>query len=450
MKKYFGLLAMLVVCLLAVMSVSAAGTTVYLNDGGTGDGSSASAPLGDITEAINKVANGGKIVITDTYTMLDAIYEPAHKGDIVITGGTFDLNAETFNRYYMAGPGSTTFENIKLNDASGESKKGLVIVAQFNPLIMGDGVDTASTKTYLIGGFQIPFEENIKLDLDSHITIKSGKYHVVAGSSRGKSGTIFEGTSHITMDGGEVNQLLGGSCNGSAMGGADITVNGGAINQLMMAGDVTRRINGDATLTVNGGLIGQLMVNNIMGHATVNYNGGQIASATKSIEDKIQEFVTDGTATLNVNPDLNAAMVALVFDTVNYVGGKTPATSEAVKTTAPEKTTEPVKTTASAKTEEPAKTTEGTTEATATEDTAASGGTTAEVTTEPVTTESAKTTEPAKTTDTEKAADTSAPVTTAAPAPASEGGLGTGAIIGIVIAVIVVVAVVVVVIKKKK
>ena len=440
MKKYFGLIAMLVVCLLAVMSVSAADTTVYLNDGGTGDGSSASAPLGDIVEAINKAANGGKIVITDTYTMLDAIYEPTHKGDIVITGGTFDLNAETFNRYYLAGPGSTTFENITLHDASGDSKKGLVVVAQFNELIMGEGVDTMTTKTYLIGGFQVPFEENIKLDLDSHITIKSGKYHVVSGSSRGKSGTIFEGTSHITMDGGEVNQLLGGSCNGSAMGGADITINGGTINQLMMAGDVTRRINGDATLTVNGGLIGQLMVNNIMGHATVNFNGGQIASATKSIEDKIQEFVTDGTATLNVNPDLNSAMVALAFDNVNYVGGKTPAA-----------TTEPAKTTteAPAKTEAPV-TTEETKDAAATEASTASE-TTEEVTTEPAKTEPAETTtEAEKTTDTEKAADTTVPETTAAPAPADEGGLGTGAIIGIVAAVIVVIAVVVVVIVKKK
>ena len=445
MKKYFGLIAMLVVCLLAVMSVSAADTTVYLNDGGTGDGSSASAPLGDIVEAINKVANGGKVVITDTYTMLDAIYEPTHKGDIVITGGTFDLNAETFNRYYMAGPGSTTFENINLHDASGDSKKGLVIVAQFNDLIMGEGVDTMTTKTYLIGGFQVAFEENIKLDLDSHITIKSGKYHVVAGSSRGKSSTLFTGTSHIVMDGGEVNQLLGGSCNGSAMGGADITINGGTINQLMMAGDATRRINGDATVTVNGGLIGQLMVNNIMGHATVNYNGGQIASATKSIEDKIQEFVTDGTATLNVNPDLNSAMVALAFDNVNYVGGKTPAaTSEPAKTEAPVKTTEP------AKTEEPAKTTEDTKDAVATEETTASETATEEVTTEAEKTEPTETTpEAEKTTDTEKAVDTSAPETTAA-APASEGGLSTGAIIGIVAAVIVVIAALVVVIVKKK
>ena len=297
-----------------------------------------------------------------------------------------------------------------------------------------------TTKTYLIGGFQVPFEENIKLDLDSHITIKSGKYHVVSGSSRGASSTLFAGTSHIVMDGGEVNMLLGGSCNGSAMGGADITINGGTINQLMMAGDVTRRINGDATLTVHGGLIGQLLVNNIMGHATVNFNGGQIASATKSIEDKIQEFVTDGTATLNVNPDLNAAMVALAFDNVNYVGGKTPAA-----------TTEPAKTTTEApvKTEEPV-TTEETKDAAAIEASTASE-TTEAVTTEPAKTEPAETTtEAEKTTDTEKAADTTVPATTAAPVPADEGGLGTGAIIGIVAAAIVVIAVVVVVIVKKK
>ena len=209
MKKYFGLIAMLVVCLLAVMSVSAADTTVYLNDGGTGDGSSASAPLGDIVEAINKAANGGKIVITDTYTMLDAIYEPTHKGDIVITGGTFDLNAETFNRYYLAGPGSTTFENINLHDASGDSKKGLVVVAQFNELIMGEGVDTMTTKTYLIGGFQVPFEENIKLDLDSHITIKSGKYYTV--NSEGNKDAFYAvyvtNGATVTIENGEFSGL---------------------------------------------------------------------------------------------------------------------------------------------------------------------------------------------------------------------------------------------------
>lgn len=437
MKQYFRLMAVLLVCLLACIGAAAADTTVYLNDGGNGDGTSASAPLGDMTEALVKVADGGKVVIMDTYTIGDIFEMPQHKGDVSITGGTLIMAGDPANRFYVSGPGKTTFEQITLRDGTG---KGFCIAGRFNEIVMGEGIDTTTAKIYVIGGYQKEFPEDMQLGLDAHVTIKSGKYHAVAGSSRGASSIMFEGTSHITVDGGEINMLLGGSCNGSAMGGADITINGGMVSQLMMAGDKTRRINGDATLTVNGGLIGQLLVNNIMGHATVNFNGGQIASATKSIEDKIQEFVTDGTATLNVNPDLNAAMVALAFDNVNYVGGKTP-----VATTEPAKTT----TEAPVKTEEPV-TTEETKDAAATEASTASE-TTEAVTTEPAKTEPAETTtEAEKTTDTEKAADTTVPATTAAPAPADEGGLGTGAIIGIVAAAIVVIAVVVVVIVKKK
>ena len=437
MKQYFRLMAVLLVCLLACIGAAAADTTVYLNDGGNGDGTSASAPLGDMTEALVKVADGGKVVITDTYTIGDIFEMPQHKGDVSITGGTLIMAGDPANRFYVSGPGKTTFEQITLRDGTG---KGFCIAGRFNEIVMGEGIDTTTAKIYVIGGYQKEFPEDMQLGLDAHVTIKSGKYHAVAGSSRGASSIMFEGTSHITVDGGEINMLFGGSINGSGMGGAEMTVNGGMVSQLMMAGDKTRRINGDATLTVNGGTIGQLMVNNIMGHATVNYNGGNIVTATKSVENEIQEYVTDGTATLNVNPDLNAVMVALAFDNVNYVGGKTPAA-----------TTEPAKTTTEApvKTEAPV-TTEETKDAAATEASTASE-TTEEVTTEPAKTEPAETTtEAEKTTDTEKAADTTVPETTAAPAPADEGGLGTGAIIGIVAAVIVVIAVGVVVIVKKK
>lgn len=437
MKQYFRLMAVLLVCLLACIGAAAADTTVYLNDGGNGDGTSASAPLGDMTEALVKVADGGKVVITDTYTIGDIFEMPQHKGDVSITGGTLIMAGDPANRFYVSGPGKTTFEQITLRDGTG---KGFCIAGRFNEIVMGEGIDTTTAKIYVIGGYQKEFPEDMQLGLDAHVTIKSGKYHAVAGSSRGASSIMFEGTSHITVDGGEINMLFGGSINGSGMGGAEMTVNGGMVSQLMMAGDKTRRINGDATLTVNGGTIGQLMVNNIMGHATVNYNGGNIVTATKSIENEIQEFVTDGTATLNVDPDLNAVMVALAFDEVNYVGGKTPTA-----------TTEPAKTTEEpAKTEAPAETTTDTEDAAATEESTASETTTEEVTTEPAKTEPTETTpEAEKTTDTEKAVDTGAPETTAA-APASEGGLGAGAIIGIVAAVIVVIAAVVVVIVKKK
>ena len=428
MKQYFKLMAALLVCLLCCMCAAAAEDTVYLNDGGTGDGASASAPLGDLTEAINKVANGGKVVITDTYTIGDIYEMPQHKGDVVITGGTLIMAGDPANRFYVSGPGKTTFEQLTLRDGTG---KGFRIAGRFNEIVMGEGVDTTTAKIYVIGGYQKEFPEDMQLSLDSHVTIKSGKYHAVSGSSRGASSIMFEGTSHITVEGGEINMLFGGSINGSGMGGADITVNGGSISQLMLAGDKTRRINGDATLTVNGGTIGQLMVNNVMGHATVNYFGGNIVTASKSIENEIQAFVTDGTATLNADPSLNAVMVALAFDTVNYVGGNAPATTEPAKTS------------------EPAAVTEDTEDVAATDASTAAESATEDATTEPEKTELERTSEPEKTTDTEKAADTGASATTAA-TPASECGANVGLIVGIVIAAIVVIAVVVVVIRKKK
>lgn len=425
MKKFSAWLGALVLCLLMVIGAAAAETVVYVNDGGTGDGSSESAPLGSLVEAIDKVANGGKIVITDTYTANDVFYEPTHKGDIVITGGTLDLAGNPRNRYYLGGPGATTFENMTLKDGAGV---GFAIIAQFNKVVMGEGLTTPADKAYVVGGYQTPFDEDIKLDLDSEVIVKSGTFRVVCGSSRGASSTIFTGTSHITVEGGNINMLLGGSCNGSAMGNAEITVNGGSISQIMMAGDATRRINGDATLTVNGGTIGQLRVNNIMGHATVNYNGGNIAQAEKSIEDKITEFVTDGTATLNVAANLNSALLALAFDTVNYVGGGAVATTEATS-----------ETTTAAETEQ--------SEAPVASE---SSDVSAAVTEPAVTTEKQKETTKA-TEKTEKTDATSATTPAATDkAPASEGGLGVGTIIGIVVAVLVVVAVVVVIIVKKK
>ena len=80
MKKYIGIFCGYAALRTAGTLRFAAETVVYVNDGGTGDGSSASAPLGNMTEAINKIANGGKVVIVDTYTCAEEYREPTHKG----------------------------------------------------------------------------------------------------------------------------------------------------------------------------------------------------------------------------------------------------------------------------------------------------------------------------------------------------------------------------------
>ncbi len=412
MKKIFGILLAALMCTLLATAVSAA--DVYVSDGGTGDGSSEATPLGNLAAAFYEVADkGGKIIIVGTYTQTEEFNEPEHAGDIVITGGELVYNTGAYNRYYLSGSGKTTFENVTITAA--DPSKGLVVAAQYNPVEFGEGVVTPD-KTYLLGGHQLDgmgqdteallAEKGWPIDKDSYITLKSGTFHVVSGFSRGASTALYTGTSHIDMQGGNVNMLLGGSCNGSAGHNAIINVSGGTITNLMTAGDQTRRLNGDCTLNVSGGKISLLTICNIMGKGTVNYTGGEITQAIRQIIDpKLTEFITDGTVDLIADESLDTSFIAFSFDTVN--GEKPVAVTEATVTT-----------------EEPAETT----------------------------TEAQETTEALE--DTEETEVTEAPATTAdntsSDAADDEGGVSTGLIIGIVAAVLVAAAIVFVVIKRKK
>lgn len=434
MKKVLGIMLAALLCVM--MAVAASAADIYVNDGGVGDGSSADAPMGSMTDAIQKIAaTGGTVHIVDTYTCAEEYYEPAHDGDIVISGGKYIFTNGQYNRWFLAGAGSTTFENITFEYGAGSTS---LFIAQFNELIFGEGLQFPDGgKCYVIGGYQNPFTDAISLDKDSHITIKSGNLWCVAGFNRGAGELEFTGTSHITIDGGEIETVYGANVNGNFANSAEIIVNGGMIANLRLGGDATRRINGNAVATVNGGTVGLLSVNNVMGAATVNYNGGMIAGAEKTVSENLVAFVTDGTATLNASPNVEARMLALSFDAVNYVGG---GVTPVVTTTAAPVVTEPVATTAA-----PAETTAASVETTIAPETSIAPETTAvpETTAAPETTVAPETTEDA-------AETTAAPETTAALVPAEEGSAPVGMIIAIVAAVVVIATIVLVVLKKKK
>ena len=329
-KSFLPILALLFALLLSV--AVAAADTVYLSDGGTGDGATAEAPLGDLAAAINAVKDGGKIVIANTYTMNEAFIEPAHGGMITITGGKFVLNHAQYSRYYMSGP--LTFEKITFAIGANNTAKTGMILARFNELVMGEGVTTAG-KFLIIGGYQfgnpvLDPSEQVDTKLDSHITVKSGTYDTVAGFSRGNGTNTFRGTSYITVDGGTVKNLYGASVNGSYSGSTEITVNDGTVSALYTGGDLTRRLNGDAKVTVNGGKVNSIVVNNVMGHADVFYLGGKVEAMSKKVEDAIASKVTDGTVNLVVRKGLRASDFIGIFDSATYEdGSKISAASDA-------------------------------------------------------------------------------------------------------------------------
>ena len=452
MKKYLGIFLAAILCVMLAVAASAA--DVYVNDGGTGDGSAADKPLGNMTEAITKIAaDGGRVIIVDTYTCAEEYREPEHAGDIVITGGKYVFTNGSYNRWFLGGPGATTFENLTFQYGAGTT--GLII-AQYNKLVMGEGLtcDT-SGKMYVIGGYQLPLTDDTAVfDKDSDVTVKSGTYHLVAGHSRSAGEYEFTGTSHITVEGGDIASVYGACVNGNYAGSAVINIKGGNITNVYTAGDGARRLNGDCTVNITGGMIGGLVMNNVMGKTTVNFSGGAIGSASKSVEGAIAAFVVDGTATLNATLNVNTNLISLFFDQVNYVSEIPAATTTvpAETTTAPvvtaaapaEMTAAPVVTTA-------APTVTTTVPAVTTAAPAATTAAPAVTTAAPAATTVAA---PAETTAA-PVATTAAPVAPATTAPAAstalaEEGGNTGLIIGIAVVVVVLAAVVVVVVKKKK
>lgn len=278
MKKLLAIImtAMMLLTCVSMFSFGAAAATnvVYVKDGGIGDGTSADKAMADLANAYSTLAtSGGTIVICGTYDLAKApgntgnyFVEPDHTGAITVTqvyggtdyrtdGGAVTVTADT--RWALNGP--TTFENVTFKKTAGNC---VIFVAQYNKLVMGEGVvcdgftfGALGSSTTILGGFQKGFdkanEAELKLDLDSDITVKSGKFMII-GNSRQFSGTTFTGKSNITIDGGEVTKLWAGTVNGGKTSGdCTVTINGGnflsameATNSGAAAGNVTFNING--------------------------------------------------------------------------------------------------------------------------------------------------------------------------------------------------------------
>ena len=188
MKKF---LFFCLIAALLLLSAAAAGPTVYVSDGGSGDGASAGAPLGSLSAAYNALgAAGGNIVIVDTCTLSSSFTEPAHTGRVTISGGTL---ATASIRYILNGP--TTFEHLHINGTA----KYLSIIAQYNPIEFGEGITvtgfgdfgTIAQSLCILGGVRTGAGKYADTSLDSadpSITFRSGKALLVGGGEPAADG----------------------------------------------------------------------------------------------------------------------------------------------------------------------------------------------------------------------------------------------------------------------
>ncbi len=267
MKKVLALLLcimmLLPMCLAGgnfVYAAEADKKVVYIKDGGDGDGSSPDKALGLITPAYQALGDeGGRIVVCGAFTLQADFTEPVHSGEIIISQnyndidyraeGTFTTNSSG-RRFILNGP--TSFENITF-----EGKLGtyILFIAQNNKITMGEGIECKNfsfsqiaNAVTVLGGRQYGVTPAADHGRDSDITIKSGKF-IVVGMNRQMS-DAWDGTANITILGGEIKTLYGGSVNAGSAKASKITVNGGKFTGACDAGNT---VSGTLELTINGG-----------------------------------------------------------------------------------------------------------------------------------------------------------------------------------------------------
>ena len=263
MKKHF-LIFCLLLCACLVLGAAAAENTVYVADGGNGDGSSASVPLGDLTAAYNALgADGGEIVIVGKYTLDANFTEPVHAGVVTLTqeaDGTSYRTADGSGligggkRFILSGP--TTFQNVTLRSTGSAY---MLLVARFHPIVFDTGVECLGFGDFslvtqgvsILGGAQYGADGVATDDLDTHITVKSGEV-VLVGFSR-QIDKAYTGMAHIDISGGKVHNIYLGAVNNGSGGDADLNITGGTFVRNWFATSAASVVNGNCTIKITGG-----------------------------------------------------------------------------------------------------------------------------------------------------------------------------------------------------
>jgi|GEM_PF-504699 len=243
MKKLSAIILFVVlsVAVLALTAGAAGNTVVYLADGGTGDGSSASAPCGSLTDAYAALdlSKDCTVVVCGPFTQSAAFnYSMMYAGSVTFTSvyGGVDYR-ETSGALYTANDkmysvlrGETKFENINIYVAG-----GYYLYACHNPLTMGEGVNVTGkgltgekvAKSLTIYGGYRKGSNNPPTtdDSDINITLLSGSNYYVIPFQRYIVGT-YSGTANVYIGGTASVGTLQGSTgqDGSSVGDTVVTL----------------------------------------------------------------------------------------------------------------------------------------------------------------------------------------------------------------------------------
>ena len=307
------LLVLFVAVLLPCVTVQAAENepvTVYLdaaNGADTNTGLTEAQAVKTIAKAygvladqITDSATTGKIVLVTDYTHTmtaenQTIVSTDHAFEVIITGKTAAtvLTVHYSGTAYLGLRGPTTFENITMN-VSGSSNM-TIYGNNGGKLTIGQNVKTTSTTKFkLSAGPLKAYTGNMSLE------VNSGNWQDLCA---GAYMYTMNGNGSLVMNGGSVVNLEV-TYNGKQTGDVTITVNGGTITNLYGGSRNNKGVlTGNLTLNLNGGTVTKLLdadgLGTISGTKLLNLGGGELTIGT-GIRVNVTGSAT-GTTTVTVN-----------------------------------------------------------------------------------------------------------------------------------------------------
>lgn len=202
-------------------------TTVYVMDGGTGNGFTPGSPVGSIAAAHALLPGGGTIVLVGETTLAEKATLPAYTGTMTYTSvyEAVDYRASANARLYFPNGvtvllgGEAVFKDINIH-----TDTYAYITAGFSPLTFDTGVVTTWTEENLAkdsdetnglrlaGGYNNYSLGEVTDSRDTTITLRSGFFRYVHGFSRYTGKTTYTGTANIVVAGtATVDELITGA-----------------------------------------------------------------------------------------------------------------------------------------------------------------------------------------------------------------------------------------------
>ncbi len=275
-------------------------TVVYLKDKGTGDGSSATAPVGTLKDAFAALdlTKGCTVVVCGPFTQT-ANFKYSGKdytGSVTFTsvydgkdygktnGAVFKVNAVQF-----ACSGKTEFRDIKI-EALGAN---YTLIGRHHPVTMGENVTisgsklkggTTSNSFCIVGGYYTGYNDPSASPKDTSITVLSGVNYYLIPYSRGMRAS-YTGEASIKV-GGTASAVVHGSavsCSSGKMDKVNIEITDNAYVKIFYGATEVATV-GDYEFTWTGGTIEEIQWNcKYASGANLTVTGKKVLNVAKSL-----------------------------------------------------------------------------------------------------------------------------------------------------------------------